>query len=93
MRGTGRERLKREGIYVYVWMIDHVVREKRNIAKQLHSSLKNIKRNEKEVSISIYLFTYICVCVYVSVFHLISLLILPQLRKTPKISLDGWCRT
>ena len=41
------------------------------------------------IYIYIFVFTYICVCVYVSVFHLKSLLILPQLRKTPKISLDG----
>ena len=90
----GRERLKRKGIYLYTWMIDDVVQEK--LMQHCKAIILQFKKY-KEVYIYIYIYIClhicVCVCIYVSVFHLKSLLILPQLRKTPKISLDGWCRT
>ena len=96
--GTGRERLKRKGIYLCIWMIDDVVQEKlmqhcKAIILQFKKYNKKLKRGMCVcVYVYICVYIYMCVCIYVSVFHVKSLLILPQLRKTPKISLDGWCR-
>ena len=96
---TGRERLKRKGIYLCIWMIDDVVQEKlmqhcKAIILQFKKYNKKLKRGMCVcVYVYICVYIYMCVCIYVSVFHVKSLLILPQLRKTPKISLDGWCRT
>ena len=87
----GRERLKRKGIYLYTWMIDDVQEKLMQHCKAIILQFKKYK--EVYIYIYICLHIYVCVCIYVSVFHLKSLLILPQLRKTPKISLDGWCRT
>jgi len=41
-------RLKREGLYVYLWLIHLVVQQKLNIVKQLYSNLKNKKGHTKK---------------------------------------------